>query len=105
MRRERDMEREPPNRTYLKISELANIYHRSKQTIYKDMTIIEQEPRYKGAWIYLHDGMPKMINKNVFEDYLHHKTWLEDRNLRKHLKPYDPVEVARQRGERTCVIE
>ena len=94
------MVREPPIRNYLKISEIATEYHRSRQTIYSDLAYIEQEPRYRGAWIYLHDGQPKMINRNVYEDYLHHKTWLKDRNLRKHLKPYDPVAVAWQRGER-----
>ena len=85
--------------TYLKISELATEYHRSRQTIYKDLAVIEQEPRYKGFWIYLHDGQPKLVNRNVYEDYLHHKTWLADRYLRKHVKPFDPAEVRRQRGE------
>ena len=84
---------------YLKISELATEYHRSRQTIYKDLAAIEQDSRYEGFWIYLHEGQPKLINRNVYEDYLHHKTWLADRNLRKHLKPFDPAEVRRQRGE------
>lgn len=85
--------------TWLKISELATEYHRSKATIYSDLGQIEKEPRYRGVWVYLHDGQPKMVNRNVYEDFLHYKTWLEDKNLRKHLKPFDPQEVRRQRGE------
>ena len=86
------------NSTYLKVSELAAEYHRSNPTIYADLKIIEKDPRYKGVWIYLHDGFPKMVNRYVYEDYLHYKTWLEDSNLRKHLKPFDPQEVKRQGG-------
>ena len=85
--------------TYLKISELASEYHRSKQTIYSDLACIEQEQRYKGFWIYLHDGSPKLVNRNVYEDFLHYRTYLQDSHLRKHLQPYDPAEVRRQRGE------
>lgn len=91
------MAREP---TYLRVSDIVAEYHRSKPTVYSDLKEIEKEPRYKGFWIYLHDGRPKLVNRNIYEDYLHHKTWLEDRNLRKHLKPFDPAEVAWQRGER-----
>ncbi len=90
------MARDP---TYMKVSELAKVYHRAKETIYKDLAFIEKDPRYEGHWLYLHDGQPKMANRNIYEDYLHHRTWLHDRNLRKHLDPYDPVEVIRQRGE------
>ena len=83
----------------MKVSELAKVYHRAKETIYKDLAFIEKDPRYEGQWIYLHDGHPKMVNRNIYEDFLHHKTWLKDGNLRKHLKPYDPGEVMRQRGD------
>lgn len=90
------MARDP---TYLKISEIASEYHRAKETVYRDLNEIEKEPRYQNEWIYLHDGQPKMVNRNVYEDFLHHRTWLRDGNLRKHLKPYDPAEVMRQRGD------
>ncbi len=90
------MARDP---TYMRVSDIAREYHRAKETVYRDLAFIEKEPRYKDEWIYLHDGCPKMVNRNVYEDYLHHKTWLQDSNLRKHLKPYDPAEVIRQRGD------
>ncbi len=93
------MPRTTRDHTYLKVSELATEYHRSKQTICSDLEQIEKDPRYGSAWIYLHDGRPKMVNRNVYEDFLHYKTWLEDKNLRKHLKPFDPQEVRWQRGE------
>lgn len=83
----------------MKVSELAKVYHRAKETIYKDLAFIEKDPRYKDEWIYLNDGKPRLVNRNIYEDFLHHKTWLQDANLRKHLKPYDPSEVMRQRGD------
>lgn len=90
------------NQTYLKVSELSAEYHRSKPTVYNDLKVIEKDERYKGFWVYLQEEPTKMVNRNVYEDYLHYKAWLQDRNLRKHLQPFDPVMVRRQRGEE-CV--
>ena len=90
------MARDP---TYMRVSDIAKEYHRAKETVYRDLLEIEKEPRYKDEWIYLNDGKPRLINRNIYEDYLHHKTWLQDANLRKHLRPYDPSAVMRQRGE------
>ena len=86
--------------TYMKISELCAEYHKSRTTVTNYMKEIDKEPRYKDAWVDLEPGAStRLINRNVFEDYLHFRSWLVDRNLRKHLKPYDPAEVRRQRGE------
>ena len=94
------MARDP---TYLKVSELAKVYHRAKETVYKDLEMIDREPRYNGFRIYLHDDRPKMVNINVYEDFLYYKTWLQDKHLRQHLEPFDPIETARQRGEGAVV--
>lgn len=60
---------------------------------------IQSDSRYKDNMILIEDSRPKLINVNIFEDYLYNRTYLRDRNLRKHLDPFDPVRVARQRGE------
>lgn len=60
---------------------------------------IQSDSRYKDNMILIEDSRPKLVNVNVFEDYLFNRTYLRDRNLRKHLDPFDPVKVAKQRGE------
>lgn len=85
---------------YLTITELASEYHRSRETIYRYLEQIESEPRYRNAWVYLTQDSPKLVNRNVFEDFLHFREHLNNRNLRRGLSPYDPMTVARQRGEK-----
>lgn len=89
--------KKPP--LYLTISELASEYHRSRETVYRYLEQIEADPRYRNAWVYLTEDTPKLVNRNVFEDFLHFRENLRNRNLRKNLSPYDPATVARQRGE------
>ena len=60
---------------------------------------IQSDSRYKDNMILIEDSRPKLVNVNIFEDYLFNRTYLRDRNLRKHLDPFDPVKIARQRGE------
>ena len=60
---------------------------------------IQSDSRYKDDMILIEDSRPKLVNRNVFEDFLFNRTFLRDRNLRKHLDPFDPVKVAKQRGE------
>ncbi len=60
---------------------------------------IQSDSRYKDNMILIEDSRPKLVNVNIFEDYLFNRTFLRDRNLRKHLDPFDPVKIARQRGE------
>ena len=88
-----------PTRIYMTVSELADVYHKSPTTINSYLKEMQSDSRYKGIWVLLDDSRPKMINRNAFEDYLHFRTYLKDRNLRKHLDPFDPVKVAKQRGE------
>ena len=60
---------------------------------------IQSDSRYKDNMILIEDSRPKLVNRNVFEDFIFNRTYLRDRNLRKHLDPFDPVKVAKQRGE------
>lgn len=93
------MAREPTARTYFTVSELSKMYHRSPTTVNSYLAEIQNDSRYKDNMILIEDSRPKLVNVNIFEDYLFNRTYLRDRNLRKHLDPFDPVMVARQRGE------
>ena len=84
---------------YKTIAELREIYGQSRATINAYLKAIQNDPRYAGQWIDLGDKRPRRINSLIYEDYLHYRTRLRDRNLRKTVPPYDPVEVKRQRGE------
>lgn len=93
------MAREPTARTYFTVNELSKMYHRSPTTVNSYLAEIQSDSRYKDNMILIEDSRPKLVNVNVFEDYLFNRTYLRDRNLRKHLDPFDPVKVAKQRGE------
>lgn len=93
------MAREPTARTYFTVNELSKMYHRSPTTVNSYLVEIQSDSRYKNNMVLIEDSRPKLINVNIFEDYLYNRTYLRDRNLRKHLDPFDPVRVARQRGE------
>ena len=88
-----------PTRIYMTVSELSKMYHRSPTTVNSYLAEIQSDSRYKDNMILIEDSRPKLINRNIFEDYLFNRTYLRDRNLRKHLDPFDPVKVAKQRGE------
>lgn len=93
--------RAPTASCWLTLTELANIYHMSKATVYERIRYIDSEEngRYRGARIRFDHRQPQMINRNVFEDACQNWVGLHDSNLKKHVKPYDPVLVAWQRGE------
>ena len=93
------MAREPTARTYFTVNELSKMYHRSPTTVNSYLAEIQNDSRYKDNMILIEDSRPKLVNVNIFEDYLFNRTYLRDRNLRKHLDPFDPVKVAKQRGE------
>lgn len=97
--------RAPTARTYFTINELAKMYHRSPTTVNSYLAEIQSDSRYKDNMILIEDSRPKLVNRNVFEDFLFNRTFLRDRNLRKHLDPFDPVKVARQRGESENIVE
>jgi hypothetical protein len=88
-----------PTKTYFTVNELSKMYHRSPTTVNSYLAEIQSDSRYKDNMILIEDSRPKLVNVNIFEDYLFNRTYLRNRNLRKHLDPFDPVKVARQRGE------
>ena len=55
-------------------------------------------PRYEKAWVISNEGGSTLINLLVLEDFLYYRSKIKA-GLSKHLPPYDPAEVRRQRGE------
>lgn len=40
------------------------------------------------------DGDPRSVNYYVYRDYITNRRKLKDKNLRKHVKPFNPAEIA-----------
>ena len=86
--------------TYKPVSIICEQYGLSKRTVYRFYEEIEGTDRYKKARVKLNDCGTGLYNTLVLEDYLYYRTQLQNRNLKKLLPPYDPVEVLWQRGEK-----
>ena len=88
------------NTIYIPVSEAAQAYHLSRSMIYKLLNEIEECDRYRSARAVLDLGNRKRVNVLVLEDYMFFRQRLKHRNVARTLPPYDPVETARQRGEK-----
>ena len=86
--------------TYMPVSKICEQYGLSKRTVYRFFEEIEGTDRYKKAWVKLNECGTSLYSTLVLEDYLHYRTELQNRNLKKLLPPYDPEEVLWQRGEK-----
>lgn len=84
--------------TYMPVSKICEQYGLSKRTVYRFFEEIEGTDRYKKAWVKLNECGTSLYSTLVLEDYLHYRTELQNRNLKKLLPPYDPEEVLWQRG-------
>lgn len=84
---------------YLPVKDVVSHYCLSRSSVDRIVKEIEDCPRYKGQWISINEWGGKMINTLIFEDYLHYRTQLKNKNLAKGLPPYSPAKVREQRGE------
>ena len=84
---------------YMLVKEIGKAYGRSYAAVYRELKEIENSDRYKGAWATLNDEGDTMINTLVYEDFLHYRSKLKDKNIARRLPPYSAEEVRRQRGE------
>lgn len=77
------------------ISAISKQYHMSRTTVLSRIKYMDSEAqgRYKGVWIRFDDRRPALINVSAFEDVCHYWTWLNDRNLKKHVPPYEPKKI------------
>ena len=86
--------------TYKRISAIAAEYSMTPANVRLIVKEIESCPRYKGRWISLNDYGVKLVNILVIEDYMHYRAAIKS-GLSKHLPPYDPAVVRRERGDDT----
>jgi hypothetical protein len=84
--------------TYKRISTIANMYSMTPANVRLIVKEIESCPRYKNRWISLNDYGVRLINTLVFEDYMRYRGAIKS-GLSKHLPPYDPAVVRRERGD------
>lgn len=87
------------SRTYMLVRDMASWYGQSPQTIRRNVQSMRECGRYNTRFLVLDDEGKQLVNSLMYEDYLSCKTALKNKNLAKRLKPYDPQEVRRQRGE------
>ena len=85
---------------YQRISTIASMYSMTPANVRLIVKEIESCPRYKGRWISLNDYGVKLVNVLVIEDYMHYRAAIKS-GLSKHLPPYDPAVVRRERGDDT----
>ena len=83
---------------YQRISTIAAEYSMTPANVRLIVKEIESCPRYKGRWISLNDYGVKLVNILVIEDYMRYRGAIKS-GLSKHLPPYDPAVVRRERGE------
>ena len=79
--------------------EAMEIMHCKKRTVYD---LIKEMKAYEGSR-YPHGitsqiGREKLIDQLVLQDYMRNRDRLKNKNLTKHVEPYDPVLQARLLG-------
>lgn len=85
-------------RIAMTITELADSFGMSKQTVTSRIKEIEQEVeagRY-GPHSVIHDVGYVAVNPLVFVDYLTYRQRLRNKNLRKNVPEYDPFRTANE---------
>lgn len=85
---------------YKRVSTIASAYSMTPANVRLILKEIENCPRYKNHWISLNDYGVKLVNVLVMEDYMRYRGAIKS-GLSKHLPPYDPAVVRRERGDDT----
>lgn len=85
--------------TYLPVSGIADSYHQSKSTVERNLHGILDTDRYRGYRPVINEDGDRLVNVLIYEDYLCYKARLKERNLARHLPPFDPAEVRKNWGE------
>ena len=87
------------NSEYLSLDSLAEEMGLNKQTIRNRVNEIRAEigKRYKSLAV-IDDGNIVLVNRFVFIDYMTNRRKLRDKNLRKHVEPFNAAEVASYLG-------
>lgn len=62
------------------------------RTIFREIDKQIEDGRYSETA--MGDGDPRSVNYYVYRDYITNRRKLKDKNLRKHVKPFNPAEIA-----------
>ena len=73
---------------WIRQRDIVSNYHMSYTQISRIRKEIEACPRYKGCWIYLNKAGWPLINKQIWEDYLHYRHLIRH-GLEKHLPAFE----------------
>ena len=87
------------SRIYLTVKAMSEWYNVTPQTIRRTVQAMKECGRYNSRYLVLNEEGRWLINSLMVEDYWAHKTELKNKNLARRLKPYDPQEVLKERGE------
>ena len=101
---ERTVIMETGTNTYMTTKDMAKWYGVSPQTIRTNVAGMRETGRYNQAYLVLDPDGKMLVNTLMYEDYLANKRMI-NAGLIKTLKPYDPMEVRRQRGEYRMFLE
>lgn len=85
---------------YMTRANLAEMLGVSRVTVDARCKEIKEEIR-QGRYderVLIEDGGFKLINVYAYMDYICYRKRLREKNMRKHVPPYDPIAIARQMG-------
>lgn len=77
------------NYPYMKKDGIARMLGLSKSTVYDRARELDGNDRY-GPYAVIRDGQVVLINVLCFLDWLKWRRMLMDKNLKRHVPPYDP---------------
>lgn len=84
---------------YLPISGMVKRYSQSKSCIYKILSEMTEHRKRYGEGMFLNEYGDKLVNTLMYEDFLLYRGQLKNKNLAKHIPPYNAAEVRKRRGE------
>lgn len=83
---------------YKTLDDLANELGVSKQTLHSRKKELEEEKERYGEYVVIRDAGIVLINYLAWIDFLTYRKKLKEKNARKYVPPYKPVEVAKALG-------
>ncbi len=83
---------------YKTLDDLSDELGVSKQTIHARKSELEQEKERYGEYAVIRDAGIVLINYLAWIDFLKYRQRLREKNARKHVPPYKPLEVAKALG-------
>ena len=82
---------------FMTARKMADMIGISLQTLKERAKEMEQTGRYPKTAV-SNDGGFLYINVICYQDYCHWRTYLQDKNLSKHVPPFNPAEIAWSNG-------